>query len=85
MNPLKFRFTLTELSDFICEFTKDGERRQHRDVLDWFRWFERKCGLKRSLIRSFGRRPTYPGESFFREHNPNIRRAEENWERRRYA
>jgi len=47
---LKFRFSLEELADFICEFTQDGENPHCRDVTDWFQWFERKCGVRNSYI-----------------------------------
>jgi hypothetical protein len=54
--PEQFKFTLEELANFICEFTRDGERYAKRDVIDWFMWFEAKCGLKESNIRFRGRK-----------------------------
>ena len=45
------KFTIEELADFVCEYIRDGKRTSKRDVLDWFRWFERKCGLETSLIQ----------------------------------
>jgi hypothetical protein len=48
-----FRFSLEELSNFICEFTEDGRLTERRDVLDWWRWFEKKCGVRKPHIRKF--------------------------------
>jgi hypothetical protein len=50
----KFLFSLQELADFICEFTQDGKNPRGRDVVDWFQWFERKCGVKKSFILQAG-------------------------------
>jgi hypothetical protein len=46
------RFNLEELADLICEFTQDGKRKKNRDVIQWFRWLERKAGIKKSFIHS---------------------------------
>jgi len=54
---LKFRFSLEDLSNFVCEFTEDGKNPRGRDVVDWFRWFERKCGCRKSYIFTVGRQP----------------------------
>jgi len=50
--PQKFKFTLEQLADFICEYIEDGKRTRDCDVVTWFRWFEKKCGLKESYIAS---------------------------------
>jgi len=47
---LNFNFSLEDIADFICEFTQDGKNPQGRDVVKWFRWFERKCGVRKSYI-----------------------------------
>lgn len=47
-----FRFSLSQIADFICEFTQDGERTENRDVVQWFDWFERRCGVRKSHIFS---------------------------------
>lgn len=52
MKPEKFLFTLENLADLICEYTKDGAGTRDRDVVKWFRWFERKCGIEESYIAS---------------------------------
>lgn len=49
-----YKFTLEQLADFICEYTKDGKRTKKRDVLDWWKWFEKKCGVTTPYIRKFG-------------------------------
>jgi len=49
-DPKTFRFTLEELADYICQYIEDGKRTRNCDVVAWFRWFEKKCGLKRSYI-----------------------------------
>ena len=45
------RFTIENLADLVAEYTQDGKRKRDRDVLDWFRWLERKFGIKESLIQ----------------------------------
>jgi hypothetical protein len=50
------KFTFEELADLICEFTKDGARPDRRDVVHWFKWLEKKCGVKKSHIQIFGRK-----------------------------
>ena len=35
----------------------DLHMRVDGDVLDWFRWFERKCGCRKSYIFTVGRKP----------------------------
>jgi hypothetical protein len=48
--PEEFKFTLEQMADFICEYLHDGKRKTNRDVVEWFRWFEKKCGRKESYI-----------------------------------
>jgi hypothetical protein len=48
----RIRFTLQEISDAVCQFTDDGKKTTERDVLDWYHWLERRCGLRTSLIFS---------------------------------
>lgn len=47
---LKYRFSLEQLADLVCEFTQDGKNPRGRDVVDWFRWLERKCRVRESYI-----------------------------------
>lgn len=55
VRPEHFRFSLSELADLICQYIRDGERTEKRDVLDWWRWLEKKCGVTEPHIKRFGK------------------------------